>query len=313
MPVSICPFCGGENCENVVINENYTLFKCTENELCAQIGKSVLDSDDDTKRKLLNLVYEYILKQPMCGDQTWRFFFQSDYISNENEEDFYVNLADIPYPSSLSEKADRVLLNLYKINPEYSDVITAIDTPFRAVFSNSETEDSYLDFLSVLCDLGYLKEIREKIYKISSKGLQRIEELTRKGNAMNQGFIAMSFAPEVEYIADAIKSAIVDSNYLPMIINEKEHNNQIVPEIMHEIDNSRFLVMDVTKPNYGAYYEAGYALGKGKQVIVCCKNTVFDDQVNRPHFDILQKSLVIWNDEDDLVRKLKRRIKATVK
>lgn len=308
-----CPFCGGTICEIRVVNENYTFFKCSDTEMCAQIDKTVLDSDDNTQRKLLNLIFEYLLRQPMCGDQYWRFFYRSDFKFTEFDEDYFVNLADIPYPSNLSEKSDRVLINLYKLKPEYSDVFSVVDTPFRAVFSNSETEDSNLDFLSVLCDLGYLKEPYNKIYKISSKGLQRIEELTREGNALNQGFIAMSFAPEVEYIAESIKKAIIDSNYLPMIINEKEHNNQIVPEILHEIDNSRFLVMDVTKQNFGAYYEAGYALGKGKEVIICCKKEVFDNKNSKPHFDILQKSLVIWNDEEDLVQKLIKRIKATVK
>ena len=313
MENNVCPFCGSDNCKSRVLNDTFTFFECSETHLRAYIGNTVLKSAPNTRRKLLNLIFEYVLNKPLFGDQNWRFFYQLDYKINECDEEYYVNLADIPYPASLSEKADRVLMNLYKLNPEYSDVFTILDTPFRAVFSNSENEDSYLGFLSILCDLGYLKEIQSQIYKISSKGLQRIEELSRGGNFLNQGFIAMSFDTSLAYIAEAIKKAITESNYFPMIINEKEHNNQIVPEIMHEIDNSRFLVMDVTKQNFGAYYEAGYALGKGKQVIICCKKDVFDNSESKPHFDIVQKSIVVWKDEKDLVEKLKKRIKATVK
>ncbi len=313
MDYNVCPFCGSDNCNTRVINDNYTFFECSETKMGANIGNTVFDSDPDTQRKLLNLIFEYVLNKPLCNDQNWSFFYQPDYKMNENDEENYVNLADIPYPSSLSEKADRVLLNLYKLYPEYSDEISNYDTPFRAVFSNSENEDDSLDFLSILCDLGYLKEVSNQVYRICSKGLQRIEEISRGGNTLNQGFIAMSFDKSLVYIAEAIKKAITESNYYPMIINEKEHNNQIVPEIMHEIDNSRFLVMDVTKQNFGAYYEAGYAFGKGKQVIVCCKRDAFDDSTTKPHFDIAQKSIVVWDDENDLVEKLKKRIKATIR
>ena len=124
----------------------------------------------------------------------------------------------------------------------------------------------------------------------------------------------MSFNEETDIIRKAFKAGIEGAGYSPMAIDEKEHNNQIVPEILFEIDNSRFLVMDATYPNNGAYYEAGYALGKGKQVIICCRKDSFNDESkNRPHFDIAQKSMIIWETEDELVEKLKKRINATIK
>ncbi|MCB6288245.1 hypothetical protein, partial [[Clostridium] scindens] len=51
----------------------------------------------------------------------------------------------------------------------------------------------------------------------------------------------------------------------------------------------------------------GYAEALGKEVIVCCCKENF-----KPHFDIAQKSAVIWEDERDLEEKLFRRIEATV-
>lgn len=98
-----------------------------------------------------------------------------------------------------------------------------------------------------------------------------------------------------------------------MIIKDKEHNNYIMPEIFHEIDKSVGVVVDITEPNYGAYYEAGYALGKQKEVIVCCSKEVFDDPERKPHFDLAQKSMIVWTDNDDLVEKLSKRISATIK
>lgn len=65
--------------------------------------------------------------------------------------------------------------------------------------------------------------------------------------------------------------------------------------------------MDITYPNYEAYYEAGYAEALGKEVIICCRDVNF-----KPHFDIAQKSAIVWKDEDDLEERLYRRIEATV-
>ncbi len=100
-----------------------------------------------------------------------------------------------------------------------------------------------------------------------------------------------------------------------LVIDEKEHNNQIVPEILYEISRSKFVVVDITVPNYGAYYEAGYAQALGKEVIVCCKDSSFrsKSKKKKPHFDIDQKSMIVWKDEEELIDRLKRRIEATVK
>lgn len=96
--------------------------------------------------------------------------------------------------------------------------------------------------------------------KSGDKHRERLYELSR------QGFIAMSFDPSISNIEEAFKRAITVAGYKPQIIKDKEHNNYIMPEIFYEIKNSRFVVVDVTKPNYGAYYEAGYA-----QALLCCK------------------------------------------
>ncbi len=61
----------------------------------------------------------------------------------------------------------------------------------------------------------------------------------------------------------------------------------------------------------GAYYEAGYAHALGKEVI-----HLYDERekaTNPLHFDVAQKSTVMYNGLDDLKAKLIKRIKATIK
>ena len=130
----------------------------------------------------------------------------------------------------------------------------------------------------------------------------------------------MAFNTETDDTRKAIKAGIEKAGYSPEFIDEIKHNRQIVPEMFRLIRESRFLILDITDPNYGAYYEAGYALGLGKEVIICCSSDVFNkDYTNvenakyiKPHFDILQKQVLIWKDYEDLTNKLCEWIKAII-
>lgn len=87
-----------------------------------------------------------------------------------------------------------------------------------------------------------------------------------------------------------------------------------MPEMFRLIRECRFLILEISDPNYGAYYEAGYALGLGKkEVIICCKEDVFNKEYKtkeekkyakylKPHFDIAQKQILVWKDYEDLTK-----------
>ena len=59
----------------------------------------------------------------------------------------------------------------------------------------------------------------------------------------------MKFGDKTETIRQAFKEAISECRYVPRVIDEKEHNHQIVPEILYEISKSKFVVVDITFPN----------------------------------------------------------------
>jgi nucleoside 2-deoxyribosyltransferase len=130
-----------------------------------------------------------------------------------------------------------------------------------------------------------------------------------KSNESNLAFIAIKFAGNEERI-QAIQKAIALAGYEPRIMNEYETNNWIMPEIFHQIKLAKFIVVDLSVRCDGAYYEAGYAYALGKEVI-----HIYDkrEEVNNPlHFDVAQKSTVIYNNYEELVEKLVNRIRATV-
>ncbi|MDD3416147.1 MAG: hypothetical protein PHY47_19465 [Lachnospiraceae bacterium] len=289
------------------------------------IHDSVEYGSDIEVIKRYNLIYEIILRTPFKlidgSKNKWKFFYEDNEIGSDISDPTKINLANnmSNYPLNFADKMDRILLNLSYQYPNQQEMFVWEEKNARLMFCNSKLPDDMRAeeraLLQLLEELRYVKHNKEKNnYSIAATGWNRISVLHEKEQAMNQGFIAMRFGSETYSIRIAFKEAISKCHYAISIIDEKEHNNQIVPEIFSEISKSKFVVVDVSFPNYGAYYEAGYAQGLGKQVIVCCKKEVFDgkSKENTPHFDISQKAMIIWDTEEDLVDKLVRRIDATV-
>ena len=318
MPNKICPLCGGENCK-ITISEALGCkdYYCDTYERKFKIHTTVLDSRD--KEKIYYLMTEFLLNKK-CLDfngQDWDYIFYCTEAGGEYGPQ-YVNMYDLipTFPTEFMDKANRSLMNLSIIYPEYGYIFNKSPMVYRAIFDEEEQSAGYYPggMYDLLVDLGYLaKHVSPSNYSITAEGWKKIDELKKKQNEVNQGFIAMAFKDETRSIREAFRTAIKDSGYAVSIIDEKEHNNQIVPEIFYEIERSKFVVVDVTVPNYGAYYEAGYAQALGKQVIMCFRKTEFDSDNNRPHFDVAQKSMIVWKDEEELIERLKKRIEATVK
>ena len=164
-------------------------------------------------------------------------------------------------------------------------------------------------FCESLTDMGYIKsQIKSggALINITPKGYQRIDELLRNTGTGKNVFVAMSFADGTMKLREAIKQGIQDAGYNPVLIDEVEHNELITPEMLSYIKNSKFVVVDLSHRNNGAYFEEGYAMGLGKEVIQLCKKDT------NLHFDVAQKNTIIWENESDIPLKLKNRIKATI-
>ena len=96
---------------------------------------------------------------------------------------------------------------------------------------------------------------------ILPEALNRIYDLQKYQENNINVFVAMTFSDETKEIRESIRKGIIDAKFSDVFIDEIIHNQQIVPEIFRMIRDSKFLIMDITITNYGAYYEAGYAIG----------------------------------------------------
>jgi nucleoside 2-deoxyribosyltransferase len=226
------------------------------------------------------------------------------------------------YPRTFSERIDKILLGLSGLSKyEGNYIMLPEDDIYSAFFAKRyksdgskidiEEQGAQVEFIFKYLLESSLIDKKNTKYEviILPEGLKRIDELQKNLSGNKDAFIAMSFAENMRNVKDAIGEAIVEAGYCPKIMNEIEHNNQIVPEILHQIRQCKFVVADFTNSNNGAYYEAGYAAGLGKEVIHVCREDIF----NRcGHFDIKQKATILWKDVADLKEKLCKRIVATI-
>lgn len=221
------------------------------------------------------------------------------------------------YPRNLTDINDKVV-NFFLEQQEY----------YGQSFSVADYDMNYLLFIPKTLDENKFRKSRYfLLYQLEANGyfvaekwqdnymylsitadaINRFQKT--KSKEANTAFIALKFKGNEERI-NAIQDTIAECGYTPVIMTEYQTNDWIMPEIFHQIQLSKFVVVDLSLRCDGAYYEAGYAHAMGKQVIHIYDKR--EEEKNPLHFDVAQKSTVIYNDYDDLKKKLKKRIESTI-
>lgn len=328
-----CPQCGkyifgGDKYRNI---DYFPYFGTSKNESC------VLSANKLQSYMFYHKSDSYILlgnKDIFDEYSERKFKFATKSITKEEIDNWY--------PKSIYEKIDLILLQLNKMSRFDGDKINfTFDNLSLLCFTvcdNSHNKNLHRQYelnqikfiLETLVEMGYITwqyvdennlNYSNRFVCLTAKGLARVYDLQKTQVNNKSVFIAMSFNPAIEKIYNAIDSAITQAECNVISMKRRIHNKQIVPEMLRLIKESKILVMDITEPNFGAYYEAGYAQGLGKEVIITCKSSVMkkdkfpcDDKkgeecellkkYSKPHFDIAQKQILVWEDEADLTEQL---------
>lgn len=354
MSDNICPICGSSNPKKQLLkNGDYVFFDCpTCGRFKIDIDTLINISNYAEKDKLASYLYYNNEKSKSCNDPNRMLFFNFigsdesfEKVKKESPYSFHVTkeIVDNWYPNSFNEKIDMFLLNLYNRQNYFEDKVQFTEEQLKsACFVTryldwgkelnrnqvSEQANSFVRYLSKQ-DFVSLAPSNEYII-LKPDGLKRVDEFQKSDINNKNVFVSMAFNDKTKDTREAIKEGIISSGYSPEFIDEIIHNKQIVPEMFRLIRESRFLILEISDPNYGAYYEAGYALGLGKEVIICCNKDVFDGNYSvfnknitveeyekfykylKPHFDIAQKQILVWKDYEDLSNKLSEWIKAII-
>ncbi|MES2277288.1 MAG: hypothetical protein V4592_14770 [Bacteroidota bacterium] len=147
-------------------------------------------------------------------------------------------------------------------------------------------------------------------YNLTIEGLSRLLKLKEKKDS-RYCFVASAFNDEMDGVfADAIAPALRQCGFEPYRVKDETIAADVTinDAILSGIKKSRFTIADFTYNRPGVYFEAGFALGRGQQVIYLCKNT----DMEHLHFDTNHYQHLVWSDAEDLKKQLIDRIGAYI-
>ena len=325
-----CIFCGGKS-----TGESDFSFLFVECPVCGRYETTIRSTvwKDKKDRVAAYLYHQNKLDAKKREDRF--YYFLGKYTAFEERQKTYpfsaflsMEEVDAFYPMTFSDRIDKILLAISKRTSYVGDTVAySVNEMTSLLFVNRYGDDNQpLENHQIECQrshlANYLRERKfanitydnqSKLYLVELKpdGWQRVDELQKNISQYAKNvFVAMSFADDMKPIRESIKKAITECGYIPRIMDEIEHNHQIVPEMLYEIRQAKFVIADLTGHNNGAYFEAGYALGNGKEVIQLCRKDKFGED---GHFDVKQVNTILWEDTKDLQERLKNRIRATMK
>jgi len=225
--------------------------------------------------------------------------------------DDWESLKSLKTPS-VGERAEKFLLYLSRKYPNPNQGITFYPSPedISVCWATNKSEATFIYQEYLFRYKKYLAVVDGK-FVISPAGWDYLHSLNQVNKDSQIGFCAMWFDDSVTQLwVDGIEPAINNAGYKSIRIDKHQHNNRIDDEIISVIRRSKFVVADFTGNRGGVYFEAGFALGLGLQVIW----TVREDELKHVHFDNRQYSFLKWTNAAiaDFRNSLQYRIEATI-
>lgn len=203
---------------------------------------------------------------------------------------------------------DRILLYAQRKADRLGDEVTfhpARDFPLA--YAKDAIEFNH--FLRLALEIGYVEIPRPGVVRLKPDGWRRLNELRANLVDRNSAFVAMSFSDDLRRaFNDGIKAALSDAGYEAVRVDLIEYNGKIDDRVIADIRKSSLMVADFSEHRQNVYFEAGFALGLGRQVIWTCR----ESDIGQAHFDTRQYNHIVWRDVAELRERLRQRIEATI-
>lgn len=103
------------------------------------------------------------------------------------------------------------------------------------------------------------------------------------------------------YYEEAIIPAVKKAGLSPVRIDKKVIIGKITEEIAREIDQAQIVLVDTTEDRPNCYFEAGYAVAKGKPIIWLRSETLADVKIP---FDVKDFQFILYKTLRDLRERL---------
>ena len=222
-------------------------------------------------------------------------------------------------PIEHSQKPARLLhLIAKKIEQETNDITDPVTLWKRDMYKVNIFSDNELWYwLGYLKKIGYLEcehfmgdGLPEPA--MTPEGWSKIEESAKTSGTV---FVAMAFTDfkgnklDNDPLRNAIRDACKAAGWEAATVDKQEFNDGIMDEIKAMIHKAPFVIADITHQKTGVYYEAGYALGRGIPIIHTVSKS--DHEGGKCHFDVSHLNLIVYEDENDLRKRLQNRIEGS--
>ena len=261
-------------------------------------------------------------------------------IDYEPKKGLYFLANDVPldayYPKSSLDRFERAFFNIVRAlspSPFVDFTETSFKYPLPSLLFSLDSFERPKEMLAMMVSAGWLTKVAmdDDVFLVTMKGLERFEEnaVDKSSNA----FLAMWFGvPGRDAYCDAVSKAVELAGYHLQVVDKEDYNGFIMDKVVNLINDSAFVIADISAMpekitekgiedgvRGGVYWEAGYAAGQKKQVVL----TGIDDKeaIKRIHFDLQQYNQIRWkivdgkimtSDGFDFADTLAQRIIATV-
>lgn len=319
-----CPICGELNCEIWVkdIHDPFYYYDCKNcgGFFVPDAHRTIYDYEGVKNKFNLQHLQSYLfyhkshLRPVICEKEYFNKHITDEFVQIYN---ITPEMVESWYPKNFAEKIDLIVLKLEELSTYDGDYVKVFDLANKLFFLSPNKSKNIADGCDKTVQIQYIVDYLEKenyladegngFFQLTHKALERIYELQKNQTNNKNVFVAMKFGEETKELREKIKEGLKEFNV--RIMDEIEHNHQIIPEMLYEIRNSRFVIAELSHHNNGAYYEAGYALGLGKEVIHICDKKELKSGL---HFDVAQVNTIFYDSIDEIPEKLRKRIEATI-
>ena len=276
----------------------------------------ISNSQDTLVYKLPHSDWQMFCMSKNHSNSTQHLFTENEirriraFVFNENKKNKIPDISNIkndleqnkiPNIPSVYNRAILLLEHFVKNTKELGKYVTLNSKMISLSYSLNTKETLYLK------KIGYISEYGLNNFIVTPEGFEKIEELKKTNIDSKEAFIIMPFSSQLDELSNSIKTAIKESGYKPIRIDENLDNKKIDDEIIVHINKSRFVVCDLTPlencQNGNVYFEVGYAMGRKIEVIWTCE----EESIENLPFDIRQYKCIGWQKEkfSEFQKKLK--------
>jgi hypothetical protein len=132
-------------------------------------------------------------------------------------------------------------------------------------------------------------------FQLTLYGWERYAALKQTQKDSRTAFMAMKFGDtELNDVVDrCFRPAVQRAGFDLHVLTDNQRAGLIDDQIRSALIAARFVVADLTHGSFGAYWEAGFADGRGLPVVYTCRRAEWDNA--KTHFDTNHMTTVLWD------------------